>query len=571
MTNQRIAEIFGRMADILEIKKENIFRIRAYRKAALNIENLPEDVKVINDRGTLEKVPGIGKDLAEKIREFIHQGRIQAYEDMKKAFPEALLKFTEIPGIGPKTANALYNKAGVKSIARLKQMAKEGNIKNIAGLGDKTMINILRGIEYLEKSEGRALLNVAMETANEIIENLGKIDGVERIDYAGSLRRMKETIGDIDIVIESKDPEKIMNAFVNMTNVKNVLAHGKTKSSVMTEENIQIDIRITDAESYGAMLHYLTGSKAHNVKMRQIAQAKRLKINEYGLYKGKGLKRIAGKTEESMYKALGMSYIPPELREDRQEIEAARRNRLPTLVKLRDMKGDLHMHTKSSDGLLSILDVADTANEKGYEYVVITDHSKSLKIAHGLDEKAVMENMKEIEKYNSGKKKVRLLKGCEVDILNDGKLDYGDDILKEMDFVIAAIHSGFMQSKKQITERCLRAMDNKYVNMIAHPEGRLIGSRKGYDIDMGRILRHARETNTALEINAHPQRLELRDVLCKEAKNLRVKLGIGTDSHSKGHFSNMIYGIGVARRGWLEKKDVLNTFSLKDLLKIIKK
>jgi len=571
MKNQEIAEIFNKIADILEIKEENIFRIRAYRRASQNIGSLTKDVEDIIKEEKLEDIPGIGKDLAKKIDEYVKTGKMKFYEDLKKEIPKGMLAFMDIPGVGPKTAKVIYEDLKIKNIEDLIVKAKAGKIKKVFGIKDKTIENILRGIDFLKKSEGRTPLYIAMKISNEIINELKKLKEISQIEAAGSLRRRKETVRDIDIVSASTKPKGIMDKFVSLPQVKEILAHGQTKSSIITKEEIQVDLRVVEPECYGAALAYLTGSKEHNVKLREMAVKKHLKINEYGVFKVKADRKIAGKDEEGIYKSLGLSYVPPEIRENRGEIELAIKDSLPKLVELKDMKGDLHLHSEASDGNLSVPEIAELAKAKGYEYIVVTDHSKTLVIAGGLKEKELVLQMEKIDALNKRIKGFRVLKGAEVDILADGTLDYNDGILKELDFVIAAIHAGFKQSREQLTKKIISAMENKYVNMIAHPTGRLMGVRDSYDIDIAKVLKAARDTNTAVEINAYPDRLDLNDINCKLAKETGVMIGIGTDSHSKEHMDNMIFGINVARRGWLEKKDVLNTLKINDFLKKIKK
>lgn len=571
MKNKEIAEMFSNIADILEIKGENPFRIRAYRKAALNIDGLSETLEVIDKKGDLENIEGIGKDLANKIREYISAGKIAFYEDLKKGIPKSVIEFMDIPGVGPKTANIFYKELGIKTIKQLHQKIKAGRIKNIHGIGQKTLENILKGIDFLLKSKGRPLLAVGLEISEQIIKELARLKEVKRIEPAGSLRRRKETIGDIDLVVASEKPAPIMDKFVNLPQVKEVLAKGLTKSSVITREKIQVDLRVVKRESFGAALAYLTGSKMHNIKLRELAMKKGLKINEYGIYKVSSGKKMAGSDERDIYDCIGLSFVPPEMREDRGEIEAARKNKIPKLIEVNDIKADLHIHSEASDGSMSLEEIASACKKMGYKYIVITEHSETLKVAGGLDKKTLFKQIEKIDKLNARLKGFRILKGTEVDIRADGVLDYKDEILKELDFVIAAIHSGFKQSKELITERIIRAMENKHVNMIAHPTGRLMGVREGYEIDIHKILTKARDTNTAIEINAYPERLDLNDINCRLAKEMGVMIGIGTDAHMKGNLDNMRLGVSVARRGWLEASDVINTYSLNKFLKKVKK
>jgi DNA polymerase (family 10) len=570
MNNSRIAEIFEKIADILEIQQENPFRIRAYRKAAETLENISEDVSELEEDRLLE-LPGIGADLASKIKEFLKTGRISAYEKLRKKIGHSLLDMLSIPGVGPKTAKLLHEKFKIKSLADLEAKAKAHKIRGLPGIKEKTEENILKGLAFLKKDTGRMCLDTAFTTAENVISALKKLPQVAKISPAGSLRRMKETVRDIDILATSKRGEGVMDAFVNLQDVAAITAQGPTKSSVLTKGNIQVDLRVVAPESYGAALMYFTGSKAHNIKMREMAVKKGLKINEYGVFRAKGNKAIAGKSEEEIYSLFKMPYIEPELREGMGEIEAARRDKLPELVKLKDIRGDFHAHTKESDGLFSMEEIAGFARDKKYEYIVISNHSKSLKIAGGMSDKMLLKQTEKVRRFNKRSKGIKLLAGSEVDILDDGSLDYSDSILRELDFVIAAIHTGFRQSKAKLTSRIVKAMQNRYVNAIAHPSGRLIGERDAYELDYEKMFAAAKETGTAIEINAHPKRLDLTDVNCRRAKELGVKFAIATDTHTRAHMDNMIYGVSVARRGWVERKDILNCRNLNEVKKFVRK
>ena len=571
MKNIEIANIFNEIANILELKEENPFRIRAYRRAALNLEGLTEDIEEIAKRNELTEIPGIGKDLAEKIQKFLSTGHIEYYERLKKETPSILLELVTIPGIGPKTANLLYKNLKFKSIQDLEEMARLHKIAGLPGLKEKTEENIVRGIEFIKKGKERMPLGFALPIANDIISNLKKLPETKRITIAGSVRRMKETVKDIDILVTSIDPETVMAEFIKLPQIMDVLAHGSTKSSVLTKDGIQVDLRVVEPESFGAGLAYFTGSQAHNIRLREMAVKKGWKINEYGVFNERTNSKIAGKEEEEIYKILGLPFIPPELREDTGEVEAAIKNRLPILIELKDIKGDLHVHSKWSDGSDSLEVLAEAAQRRGYEYIVITDHSKSLPVAGGLKEEEIIKQVKGIERLNKTFKGFRLLTGAEVDILSDGKLAFSDDILSMLDFAVAAVHSGFKQTKEVLTKRLIKAMQNKFVRCIVHPTGRLMGVREGYEIDFEEIYKAARDTNTAIEINAYPERLDLTDINCHRAKEVGVKLAISTDAHTKDQLDNILFGISVARRGWIEKDDVLNTLSLNDLLEGIKK
>ncbi|MBL7069504.1 MAG: DNA polymerase/3'-5' exonuclease PolX [Candidatus Omnitrophica bacterium] len=561
MKNLEMARIFNEIADMLELQDENLFRIRAYRRAALNLESLGEDLEEVVRRDELRKIPGIGADLALKIKTFFETGRVDFYEKIKKKTPAVLLEMITIPGMGPKTAKLLYSKLKIRSIPDLEKKARAHKISGLPGIKDKTEENIIKGIEFIKKKKGRMLLSTAAYAANEVLERLKRLKEVKKISPAGSLRRQKETVRDIDILVISTKPAKVMKTFTALPQVKEVLAHGPTKSGILTKDDIQVDVRVMEKGSFGAALVYFTGSKAHNIRLRKLAIEKGLKVNEYGVFKGKREKRIAGKTEGEVYESLGLVYIPPELREDQGEIEAALEKRLPKLLELKDIKGDLHVHSDWSDGRYSIEGMAEAARKRGYEYIAITDHSKGLKIAGGLSNKERLKQIDEIHRINRRLKGIKVLAGAEVDIRDNGSLDYSDDILKKLDVVIAAVHSGFKQPGEKLTKRIVTAMKNRYVDIIAHPTGRLMGTRDAYQIDTEEVLKVAKDTDTAIEINAYPERLDLNDIGCRRAKELGVLLAISTDAHITEQFDNMRYGVGVARRGWLERRDVLNTLS----------
>jgi len=556
MKNKLIAEIFKDIAEMLEIKGENFFKIRAYEKAAQNIESLPGDIEAFAKDEKLKDIPGIGKDLEEKIKEIVSTGKLKYLEELKKDIPEGLIEMLNVPGIGPKTAKLLHEKLDIQDVVMLERMAHAGKIRGLPGMGEKTEENILAGIDLFKKGRERLDLKTATDAAYNIIARLKKLKEVKNINPAGSLRRMKETVRDVDILISSDKPQEVMDAFTKLPDVKDMIAKGPTKSSALTKDNMQVDVRVVDEASYGAALMYFTGSKEHNIKLRQLAIKQGLKLNEYGIFKGE--KKIAGKTEEEMYKMLGLSYIEPELREDRGEFEASLNGALPDLIKIEDIKGDLHMHSTWSDGGSSIEEMVLKSRELGYEYIAVTDHSQGLKIAGGLNAHELDLKRKEIERLNKKYKDIKILFGAEVDIDSEGELDYPDSVLREMDIVVAAIHAGFKQPAAIITKRIISACRNKYVNIIAHPTGRLWGSRNEYNIDFGEVFKAARDTNTALEINSFPQRLDLNDINARMASQAGVKIAINTDSHIAEHLDMMRFGVAVARRAWLEKKDVLN-------------
>lgn len=572
MTNNlEIAKIFNQIANILEVKSENPFRIRAYRRAAQNIESLTEDVAEIAKRGELTKIPGIGEDLAGKIANFIKTGKVEFFEKLKKQISPVFLELIRIPGIGPKTAKILVDRLKVKDIRDLEKKARAHKLVTIQGIREKTEENILKGIELMKKGKERMPLGVALPLAEEVISYLKKVPQTTNITICGSLRRKKETIRDIDILATSSNPKRVTDTFVKLPFIKEVLAHGLTKSSAIIKEDIQVDIRIVEPKSLGAALLYFTGSKEHNIRVRELAVKKNLKINEYGIFNIKTKKRLGGETEEEIYKILGLSLIPPELREDRGEIEAAKKNKLPKLIEAKDIKGDFHIHTKASDGSNSLEELVEAAIKRGYGYIVISDHSKTLAVAGGLKDRELLNQIKKIKKINRGLRDFRILTGVEVDILEEGALGFKDGLLTQLDIVIAAVHTGFKQPKEKLTKRIIKAMQNKHVDIISHLTGRLLGTRDAYSVDIEEIFKVAKETNTALEINAFPLRLDLDDINSRRAKELGIMLAIGTDTHSIDQLENMRYAISVARRAWLEKKDVLNTLKAEEVLKKLKK
>jgi len=569
MKNQEIAEIFRKIACILEIKGDNPFRVRAYLRAADNIDNLSEDIETLAKEKRLKNIAGIGDDLSAKILEYVSTGKIIFLEDLNKSVPAGVLDLLDIPSIGPKTVKLLFDKFKIKSIEQLEQSAKSGRLLEIPGIKEKTIKNILEGIVFVKKSAEAMYLAKALNIADEFLNSFKIIPEVKKITVAGSLRRRKEIIRDVDILITSEFPQKVMNTFTSLAPVKEILAEGKTKSSVRTLSGVQVDCRVVEEKSFGAALLYFTGSKNFNIKIRQMAVKKGLKINEYGVFRGD--KFICGRSENEVFKTLGMAYVEPELREDCGEIELALNNKLPHLVELKDIRGDLHVHSLWSDGRSSIQEMAEAAKKIGYSYICVTDHSKSLKIANGLSISDLKKKKEEIEKINKKLNNFVVLYGTEVDIDSDGKIDYPDRILKEFDIVIAAIHTGFKQSGSQITRRTVKACMNKYVHVIAHPTGRLWGTRDAYDINLEEVFKAAKETNTRLEINSFPNRLDLNDHNVHAAKQAGVGIVINTDSHAAEQLGAMHLGVSVARRGWLEARDVINTLQVRELLREIKK
>src|SRR3989338_7416216 len=548
MKNLEIAQMFERIADILEFKGENRFKINAYRKASRVIGSLSEDIEHLHKENRLMDIPGVGSGIAEKITEYLDTGKMSKYEEAIKGVEMGLIKLMDIPGLGPSTLKMVYKELGIKDVEGLEKAASEGRLRVLKGMGEKKEENILRGIRLFKES----------------INSLKKKTGVKEIEPAGSLRRMKETIGDIDILASGSNRKEIISAFVSLPIVKDVLASGETKGSIIVEGNIQVDLRVVEKDSFGAALQYFTGSKLHNIHLREMAKRLGLKISEYGIFRGD--KKIGGEKEEDIYSAIGLDWIPSELREDRGEIEAAGKKSLPNLVKVEDIKGDFHVHSNWSDGAESVEEIVEMARKLGYQYIAITDHSKSTKIANGLTEERVLRQIKEIRELNEKLKGIKVLAGSEVDIKTDGTLDFPEKLLKELDIVVAAIHIGFKEDEETITNRVVSAMENPYVNIIAHPTGRLISSREPYKLNIKKMFEVSVETGTAIEINAFYDRLDLNDVHCKMAKGMGVKMAIGTDAHHGSQLQMMEYGLGVARRGWLEKRDLINTMSYKELM-----
>ena len=566
MKNHDIARIFSEIADIQEFRGYDIFKIRAYRRAALNLEGMSKEVDALSHKELLE-IPGIGKDFAAKIEEYLATGKIEVHEKLKEEVPLGMRELLVIPGLGPKTARLLYDKLGVKGIDDLERLAAEHRLAGaIPKVRQKTEENILRGIAMVKRGRERFPLGRVIPLARGLVEDLRKRGNVERMEVAGSIRRSKETVKDIDIVATSPDPTALMAAFTALPQVIQVLVKGTTKSSVIVKEGIQVDLRVVERESYGAALAYLTGSKNHNVRLRDMAVRQGLKINEYGIFRDEDDRRLGGSEEEDVYRILGLPYIPPELREDSGEIEAALSDSLPRLLTTEEIQGDLHVHSRWSDGMHSIEKLAAAARKRGLSYMALTDHSHSLAVTRGLTVERLMEQREELAAFNGHCRDFTVLHGTEMDILPDGTLDFPNEVLKELDFVIASIHSAFKQSREQLTARVVAAMRNPWVTMIAHPTGRLLGEREAYDIDMDEVLRVAQETGTALEINAYPLRLDMSDRYARRAKELGIPVAINTDAHVISNFDFLPYGVAIARRGWLEKKDVLNALDLPELL-----
>ena len=571
MDVSHISTIFEDVARILELKGDNPFKVRAYQRAARTIEGLGDELESLIKDDRLTDLDGIGNDLAEKIKEIVLSGRLRYYEELQNTIPAGLLAMMDIPGLGPKTVKLLYDQLGIDSVKKLQLAAKAGRLKALEGIKEKTEKNILKGIAIVRLGQERTPYPFIYPLAEGFLRELKSLKAVEKIELAGSIRRRKDTIKDIDILAVSHDAPAVTDAFTALPGVRQVLARGRTKSSVRAGEfNTQVDLRVVEKDSFGAALMYFTGSKEFNVAMRRLAIKKGYKLNEYGLFDKKG-KRLAGSREEEIFSLLGLTFIPPELREDRGEIAAATRGSLPRLIKFSDIAGDLHVHSDYSDGAVSLSGIAEIALARGYRYIGITDHSQSLKVAKGLDQSALLKKRDAIARLNEQHKSLRILFGTEVEIMADGSLDYCDDILKEFDLVVAAVHSSFKQSRTQMTKRVVSACRNKYVNILAHPTAKLWGTRDSVDIDMDELLRVCRDTRVAMEMNCNGQRMDLNDAGAMQAKKMAVKLAINTDSHKPADFDRMAAGVYLARRAWLHPQDVINCLSYDELKKWLKK
>jgi len=576
MTNQEIATILVHISEILDIQGENPFKIRAYIKASQTIENLTYQLSSLEDKGKIKGLPGIGEGIAKKLKELLETGTLKYYEDLKKSEYAPLTEFLKIPGVGPKHAKLVYDELGIKTTEQLRKAAEKGLLRELPGLGEKVEQNIVQGIQQVQKYKERLPLAFIYPRAQDILNELKKVKEIKikQITLAGSLRRMRETIADADILVASGKSKPVMDAFVNLPQTAKVVAKGSTKSSIVTKDGFQVDLRVVKPESFGAAQHYFTGSKAHNIRIRSLGVEKGLKINEYGVFHKD--KSIAGRTEEQVFKSVGLSFIPPELREDQGEIEAALQKQLPHLIELKDLKGDLHVHTDWTDGNNSIEEMAKAAQKRGYKYIAICDHSPTIGITNGLTPQRLKKQMEEIDKLNEkmaqrkGGKNFRILKGIEVDIRSNGQLDLEDDILKELDIVVAAVHTKFSQPKDEMTRRIVKAIENPHVDIIAHPTGRLIGKREPYQVDMDKLMDACKAWGKVLELNAYPERLDLSDLNCRKAKEKGVKIAISTDAHRKNHLDWISFGIATAKRGWIEPEDVINTLPLSKFLKWLK-
>lgn len=564
--NAAIAEMFNTTADLLEIKGENPFRIRAYRTAAHTVYSLSNDVSEILQSGQdLSRLPGIGKDLASKIEQIVKSGSFEVLEELKKEVPFELISLMRIAGLGGKRIKAINKSLGVENIEQLEKAALEQKIRGLPGFGEKIEKSILEGIRQFRETGTRMKLYDAEEIVNRIQNFLKSEKSVDKLIVAGSFRRKRETVRDIDILITTDFPLKIISLFLQFPEIDKVLVSGETRCTVVLNTGMQVDIRVVSKESYGAALHYFTGSKAHNIGIRKMGVRLGLKINEYGIWKGET--RIAGEVEEDVFRVVGLPYIEPELREDNGELEAAKKDRLPQLIIPDQIRGDLHTHTVRTDGHATMEQMIGAARALGYQYLAITDHSQHLAMTHGLSEKDLAQQIDAIDKINESLDGFKILKGIEVDIMEDGSLDLPDSILKELDLTVCSVHSKFNLSRKQQTQRVLRAMENPYFTILAHPTGRLINKRPPMEIDMGKVLQKARELHRIVEVNSYPDRLDMSDIHCRMAKELGVKVSINTDAHSINDLNFIRFGVAQARRGWLEGSDVINTRNLADLIK----
>jgi DNA polymerase (family 10) len=568
--NEEIALAFDEIADLLEIEDANPFRVRAYRNAARSLRGLGRELAELVANGEdLTSLPGIGKDLAAKIQEMLETGKVKALDELHKEVPASVEDLLQIPGLGPKRVKVLYHSLGIDSVKQLEQAVRAGRVRSLPGFGAGIERNILAVIDAHRETEKRFLRASVVSYAEALVTYLKQTKGVKDVVMAGSYRRGRETVGDLDILVTTSGKTAAMESFVSYEEVDEVVSSGTTRATVILRNGLQVDLRVVAQQSYGAALYYFTGSKAHNIQVRRLGQKRGLKINEYGVFRGQ--RRIAGKTEASVFKSVGLPYIPPELREGRGEIEAAYEKRLPTLVERADLQGDLHCHTTATDGHAGIREMALAARQQGLKYLAITDHSRHLTIAHGLDRNRLLKQIDEIDRLNDELKGISLLKGIEVDILADGSLDLPDEVLTRLDLVIGAVHSQLHLPRDKQTERILRAMDRPCFTLLAHPSGRLLQKREACDVDMARIIEQARARGCFLELNSQPQRLDLNEHYCRMAHEEGVLVSINSDAHAEQNFDFLQYGIEQARRGWLEAGDVLNTLPLKELRKLLRR
>ncbi len=570
MRNAEVARILYEIADLLELKGVN-FKPNAYRNAARSIENLTSEIEEVHKEGKLRDIPGVGEAIAKKLDELLSTGKLAYLEDLRKEFPPGLLQIMAIPELGPKTAVHLYNELKITNLDELKKAVEEHRIRSLKGFGPRSEERILQGIALVEGRTGRMLLGYAYPRAMQVLEYVQKKANLEKISLAGSLRRMKETIGDIDLIAGSDDAKWVMDIFTTYPEVDDVIMRGPTKSSVRLKGGMQVDLRVVKEVEYGAALQYFTGSKDHNIVLRQMAIDKGMKLNEYGLFKKDTGAVVARETEEDIYKALGLEIMPAEIRENRGEVEASLEHKLPKLVELEHIKGDFHVHTKASDGDATMEEIAYACKRRGYEYVGITDHSKRLGVAGGLSIEEVLGNVDVARNVSELVPEVRVFLGTECEILDDGKLDYPNSVLKDLDYVIGAVHSKFNMPKKEMTDRIVTALSNENVTILAHPTGRKLEQREPYAVDVEKVMQAAKDNKVFLELDAFPERLDLNDVHCRQAKDIGAKVVIDSDSHSIAQLDFMTFGVATARRGWLERGDVLNTRGRKEIEELLSK
>ncbi len=565
MKNFELARLFYEMAALLEGQQESRFRVRAYQRGAQTLETLAEDVAAVAARGELLRLPGIGRDLARRIEEYLATGRIAQLDAMRGALSPAFAGLLEIRGLGPRTARLLVERLGIDSVERLAEACRSRAATAVAGIGEKTCEKLLAAIAEWRAGRARTPLAAAHATATRLADALRAHGGVERLEIAGSVRRRRESVKDVDLLVTSHEPARVIATLVSLPSVVEVVARGETKASVRHQDGLRVDLRVVEPDAFGAALQYFTGSKEHNVRVRELAVRRGLRLSEYGVFDEATGTRVAGATEEEVYGAVGLPWIPPELRENRGEIEAARDGRLPALVGADDIRGDLHAHTDWSDGRLPLARLVAAAEARGYEYMIVSDHSRSLALAGGLSIERLAAQRAEIRALQA-RSRIRILTGCECDILADGSMDFPDEVLAGLDVVLAAVHSRFKQSREAMTARIVRALANPHVDVLAHPTGRLIGSREPYDVDMEAVLAAARRYGKAVEINCSPDRLDLADVHARRAADLGVPLAISTDTHALGDLAHLWLGLGTARRAWLTPAQVLNTRPLDALL-----
>lgn len=569
MENREIAALFEEISNLIKILQEDPkwqFKAAAYDRARRSLESLPERVEDIarDPSRKLTEIPGIGEDLAKKITELIETGKCQYHQEQLKKIPRSLLDLLQLQTVGPQKVRLFYKELNTKTVDDLEAAARAGRLRNLPGMSEKSEQNILKALEVFRRASGRFRLDIAFEIAQQLKAYLEEFKGVEQVTPAGSLRRGRETVGDLDLLVTGRDHPAIADHFTKFPEIAQVLAKGEDKVSVKLRNDMQVDVRLLERESYGAALQYFTGSKEHNVSLRDRAKRRGWKLSEYGLFEGD--RPIAGRTEEEIYEKLGLEWIPPELRENMGEIEAAEKGELPKLLELTDIRGDLQMHTTASDGRASIEEMAAAAKQLGYKYILITDHSKSVTIANGLDEKRALEHIQRIKAARKKVKGIEIWAGAEVDILGDGKLDYSDELLKKLDIVLVSVHSRMTQPGEEMTERIIKALQNPYVKILGHPTGRQVLKRDPFSFDIEKVFGVAQELGVILELNGNPERLDLCDRHVKLARDKGMKIVISTDAHHPEHLKFMRYGVTTARRGWMEKKYVVNTYPPDKLL-----